>query len=773
MPFEKPEITDIPKKRQDFLKDKYECFFDFYKFCNKCLGFKDIEQNKFYPELCRFLLNDNNQKLILMPRYTFKSSIGTVAYILWRLVHNPNEAILIYSDAATKSVGFLNSVKAHIIGNVENSRFREMFGKWETDPKKGKWSESQIIIAPRKTGRPEPSVDTGGVGTTKVGFHYDCIIFDDLVSDVNVTTKEQMDKVEDCYRRSLSLLRPGGDVIMLGTRWNFGDLYGRIIAEQDIKGNFGIFIKKAEENGTYFFDNIGENSLTKEFLSQQRSVQGTYIYSCNPYESLILMDNWKSKPIGEIKEDEIVIGWNRRDTGRKQLVKSKVLKVQSRIADVVKITLESGRTIRCTPDHHWYTGRLDESHREYKPAAVGSKLMYMFEPKMRDLSVNQYEAATWLGGFYDGEGSCTDSIILNQSRVKNPEVCRKLETVLATLDYKWNSAEKVPSRTALGGKTVYYWVNGGIEGKRRFILESNPARKHTIEKSMFKHGSSFVKEKDKVISIKPDGREKVYALQTETGNYIAHGYGSKNCLYQNEPTDPETSVFKVKDFAFYGDIKKDDLYITATCDPAGEGEDFTAITVVGTDNKMDMHIFEIVNKHLQPSDIINEIIRLNYRYGFKMLGIETNFFRGMLRLELERQIAKERITNPAFKLFGVHEFQASSRRGQGKVNRIMALQPYHERGAIRFPGEKYELLKGVFGELSWQMVQFPHSAHDDILDSLAYHLPLIQKGGVVKRKGIPRNTPAWLEKQSYNKELNKMACLPRRWRKPIDNLAFS
>ena len=94
---------------------------------------------------------------------------------------------------------------------------------------KDKWNESQINVSIRKEAHVEPSVDTGGIETSKVGMHYDLIFFDDIVSDVNVTTKAQMDKVHECYKKSLSLLKPGGDIIVTGTRWHFNDAYGRII----------------------------------------------------------------------------------------------------------------------------------------------------------------------------------------------------------------------------------------------------------------------------------------------------------------------------------------------------------------------------------------------------------------------------------------------------------------------------------------------------------------------------------------------------------------
>ena len=490
---------------------------DFHLFCDEVMGFSDM--NSEHKALCKFLSTKSLFKLTLMPRYTFKSCICTVGYSLWRMMRDPNIRILIYSDATSKAQGFLTSIKNYIEGKA--GKWRHYFGNWETDSKKGKWNESMILTSFRTHAQAEPTIETAGIETSLVGRHYDLIIFDDIVSDKNVTTKEQMDKVEECYQKALSLLRPGGDVIMVGTRWHFGDLYGRLIAENEKVPNF-LFHRNSGFNDKLLFESCG---LTKEFLDKQRREQGSYIFSC---------------------------------------------------------------------------------------------------------------------------------------------------------------------------------------------------------------------------------------------------------LYENSPTDPETAVFKKNYFSFYGDVKGDDLYVTATIDPAGKGKDFTAITVVGTDCNMDMFILDAINKHLQPNDIADEIVRLHRKWKIKRLGIETNFYRGMLRYELDMRRNEEHKEDPVgFPLFGLEEFKASSKVGEGKHNRIMALQPYHERGSLKFPGTKFELLEGAFSDLAYQLLQFPYSTHDDLIDSLAYHVSLIRRGGVVKKKELPKFSAAWLERKTIDEQAHRNRHLPRRLRKNIPNYSLS
>ena len=248
---------------------------DLTYFCREVLGYAEL--NREHHALCDFLQHDPSLvKLILMPRYSFKSSVSTIGYVLWRLLKTPNERWLIYSDSTEKAEGFLVGIKNHILGLSTSSKFRAVCGAWEVDPKRGVWNQSAIVIATRTQAQVEPSVDTAGLETSKVGKHYDGIVWDDLVTDKNITTKDLMDKVGDCYRKAQSLLKPGGQNLLLGTRWHEGDLYGRLIAERSAT----VFLRDAEVgvDGTpYPFADIG---LTRPFLAKQKAEQGTRIYSC-------------------------------------------------------------------------------------------------------------------------------------------------------------------------------------------------------------------------------------------------------------------------------------------------------------------------------------------------------------------------------------------------------------------------------------------------------------------------------------------------------------
>ena len=102
---------------------------NFFLFCKDFLGYKDM--NNIHEEVCHAIGTTLKKfRMILMPRYSFKSCIFTAGYSLWRLMKNPNLRILIYSDSTEKAKGFLIEIKNHIEGKAGASKFRKNLGGW-------------------------------------------------------------------------------------------------------------------------------------------------------------------------------------------------------------------------------------------------------------------------------------------------------------------------------------------------------------------------------------------------------------------------------------------------------------------------------------------------------------------------------------------------------------------------------------------------------------------------------------------------------------------
>lgn len=245
---------------------------DHFYFVKEILSNPDLTERT-HGELCAFLDSQNRKKkLILLPRGSFKTTIITIGYALRRIVKDRNIRILINSDVYDSALKYLKKIKEHF---ETEGNLRWLYGDFV-----GKtWKETEITVLGRTKIHKEPTVMCGSIDIQRVGMHYDLIINDDLVNKENTATKEQIRKTIDFFKGQTSIIEPGGEIIVVGTRWNFDDLYGHI--QSELKNDFDIYIKKAiQEDGTLFFP----ERLSQKFLNETRSVQGSYMFS-NQYQN--------------------------------------------------------------------------------------------------------------------------------------------------------------------------------------------------------------------------------------------------------------------------------------------------------------------------------------------------------------------------------------------------------------------------------------------------------------------------------------------------------
>ena len=115
-----------------------------------------------------------------------------------------------------------------IRGHLESQKLLDLYDQFQSNV----WNESEIIIKQRTKILKDPSIAAGGVGTTKVGAHFDVIIGDDHNSPDNSATPEQRRKVIDHYQYNQSILEPNGIYVIIGTRYHEDDLIGHIIKNE-------------------------------------------------------------------------------------------------------------------------------------------------------------------------------------------------------------------------------------------------------------------------------------------------------------------------------------------------------------------------------------------------------------------------------------------------------------------------------------------------------------------------------------------------------------
>ncbi len=175
-------------------------------------------------DMIRVLESNATKKIVVEPRGIFKTSVGAIAYPIWRLMWDPNKTILLDSELYTNSKNTLRAIKGHLEQGLLPKVFGPQVGK--------KWDEGEITLFSRTDPSiKEASITVGGIGTTKIGQHYDMIIGDDYNSPDNCDTPEKAAKIIKHVQYNLSILKPGGEYVFLGTRYAERDVLGFLFSD--------------------------------------------------------------------------------------------------------------------------------------------------------------------------------------------------------------------------------------------------------------------------------------------------------------------------------------------------------------------------------------------------------------------------------------------------------------------------------------------------------------------------------------------------------------
>lgn len=257
---------------------------DFYVFCEEALKMPLSEQP--HREIAEFVSSPYTvNKLLLVPRGCWKTSLTSIAYPLWMVLRanflfgNPTYRVLIDSATVRLSKMVIGTIKSYVknLPTLENL-FGKLYAK-EGDTAEGLSLAFRVNTA---TGIKEPNFLPSGVGAEKTGLHFELIVMDDLVTKENIHTVNGREKVWDHYRMMEGIIESSRKnaedgaqkqdtvVTLVGTRYHDDDVYGRII-KQDKKaieeGGEAIFqtmIRQAVDPDTgalYFPDRLDHATL--------------------------------------------------------------------------------------------------------------------------------------------------------------------------------------------------------------------------------------------------------------------------------------------------------------------------------------------------------------------------------------------------------------------------------------------------------------------------------------------------------------------------------
>lgn len=254
---------------------------DLYLFCKFVLNYNRMIPALHMP-LCRFLQRPGRRKLILMPRWYFKTTICTVGATLHSICRNPNLRILPVFNTEDNSMARVGEIKAHV---ETNPMFHLLFPDIVPDMAKP-WSTKRLTFKHSRI-FPEANVEAAGVNTDLTSRHYNRIGEDDPIAAKRdqLTAEEIMPSPEDIdkgigFHKMLVNLRipdePGFpfERWYIGTRWCANDVVQWIL---DHEPDYEIFLRRAENEAG---ESAYPEMISTEELHRIRDVElGPYMYS--------------------------------------------------------------------------------------------------------------------------------------------------------------------------------------------------------------------------------------------------------------------------------------------------------------------------------------------------------------------------------------------------------------------------------------------------------------------------------------------------------------
>lgn len=186
---------------------------------------------------CREVEARPDGHLDLWARFHFKSTIITFAGTIQEAIADPEIRIGIFSNTKAISSKFLAQIKHELESNEFLKRLYADVLWFNPTKDAPSWSVQNGLTFKRQGNPKEATIEAHGlIEGMPVGRHFPLLVFDDIITQANVTNPEQIQKATLAVQMADNL----GDLSctrkwFIGTRYHFGDTYGQLLKDEVLK----------------------------------------------------------------------------------------------------------------------------------------------------------------------------------------------------------------------------------------------------------------------------------------------------------------------------------------------------------------------------------------------------------------------------------------------------------------------------------------------------------------------------------------------------------
>lgn len=260
------------------------------------------------------------------------------------------------------------------------------------------------------------------------------------------------------------------------------------------------------------------------------------------------------------------------------------------------------------------------------------------------------------------------------------------------------------------------------QSTRIFLIGNNLGERCIIEQ-VLRNAESLKFTVQRIPILTPEGKsawpEKwpLKAIEDDRESYARLGktdiwYRNKMC----ECISPESQTFKREYFKYYEKQPSlRDMNVYTTVDLAisqKANADYSAIVTVGVNSSGHWFILDVEYGRYDPTTTMDAVFSAVRKWNPLSVGIENVAYQSALQHFLEKEMPKRGI------FFRITPLKAEKK----KELRIDTLQPRFAVGTIWFRQGASWLEK-----LESELLAYPHGAHDDVIDALAYMEQLVSE----------------------------------------------
>lgn len=209
-----------------------DCLNDFYTYVKIISPY--LQLGHCHEDVCNFIQSPGTHKLVIFPRGHLKSTIEAL-WASYLVTRDPTTTILIASATATLAEQQLYAVQNIFESKIHRKMFPELLGDTSVGTRE-KWTQKALNVEhpARKEARVrDNTIYSCGAGKTITGLHFDYLFLDDIAVEdsdkLNPFTPEGRAKTSRWVARTVSILNPGGGILVVGTRYHPDDIYSELM----------------------------------------------------------------------------------------------------------------------------------------------------------------------------------------------------------------------------------------------------------------------------------------------------------------------------------------------------------------------------------------------------------------------------------------------------------------------------------------------------------------------------------------------------------------